>query len=54
MPFEIIVHELAAGEIESFRAFDQRRILDEIGQQLKDQPTLVTRRRKCLLNRSNV
>jgi mRNA-degrading endonuclease RelE of RelBE toxin-antitoxin system len=48
MPFVIIFHELSASEIESFRAFDQRRIVDEIAEQLTDQPTLATRRRKCL------
>jgi hypothetical protein len=48
MSFEVIVHESAAREIEGFRAFDQRRILDEIEQQLSHQPMLVTRRRKCL------
>jgi mRNA-degrading endonuclease RelE of RelBE toxin-antitoxin system len=48
MSFEIIVHESAAREIEAFRAFDQRRIVHDMAEQLGDQPTLVTRRRKCL------
>jgi mRNA-degrading endonuclease RelE of RelBE toxin-antitoxin system len=48
MPFEIVVHDLAAEEIGKLRAFDQRRIVDEIEQQLSHQPTLITRRRKCL------
>jgi mRNA-degrading endonuclease RelE of RelBE toxin-antitoxin system len=48
MSFEIVVHESAAREIETLRVFDQRRIVDEIAEQLSDQPTLTTRRRKCL------
>lgn len=48
MPYEILVHEKAAEEIEGFRAFDQRRILDAIENQLSHQPTVRTKRRKCL------
>jgi mRNA-degrading endonuclease RelE of RelBE toxin-antitoxin system len=48
MPFEIVIHDLAAQEIQELRVFEQRRIIDEIEQQLRHQPTLVTRRRKCL------
>jgi len=50
MPYEIVVHELALEELESFRAFDQRRVLAEIRIQLADQPTVPTRRRKCLID----
>jgi mRNA-degrading endonuclease RelE of RelBE toxin-antitoxin system len=45
---EIVVHELAAEEVESLRAYDQRRIVAEIEEQLRHQPTVATRRRKCL------
>lgn len=48
MRYEIVVHELAVEELESFRAFDQRRILAEIREQLGNQPAVPTRRRKCL------
>lgn len=48
MAFTIRVHELAVQELESLRVFDQRRIVDEIEKQLSHQPTVPTRRRKCL------
>jgi mRNA-degrading endonuclease RelE of RelBE toxin-antitoxin system len=44
------VHELAIEELESLRAFDQRRIVAEIREQLGDQPGVPTRRRKCLID----
>jgi mRNA-degrading endonuclease RelE of RelBE toxin-antitoxin system len=50
MPYEIVVHELARDELESLRPFDQRRLLTEIREQLSDQPSLPTRRRKCLID----
>jgi mRNA-degrading endonuclease RelE of RelBE toxin-antitoxin system len=50
MRYEIVVHELAVEELESLRAFDQRRILAEIREQLGDQPGVPTRRRKCLID----
>jgi mRNA-degrading endonuclease RelE of RelBE toxin-antitoxin system len=52
MPYEIVVHELAVGELESLRTFDQRRLIAEIRQQLTDQPGVATRRRKCLVDLS--
>jgi mRNA-degrading endonuclease RelE of RelBE toxin-antitoxin system len=48
MPYEIVVHELAAEEVEGLRAYDQRRIVAEMEEQLSHQPAVVTRRRKCL------
>lgn len=48
MAYEIVVHELAVEELASLRAFDQRRLLSEIREQLANEPTLATRRRKCL------
>jgi hypothetical protein len=48
MAFEIIVHEAAVEELEALRMFDQRIIVDAIGEQLKHQPTVPTRRRKSL------
>jgi mRNA-degrading endonuclease RelE of RelBE toxin-antitoxin system len=50
MRYEVVVHELALDELESLRSFDQRRVLAEIREQLSDQPTLPTRRRKCLID----
>src|SRR6266516_48511 len=50
MPYEIVVHELAVKELASLRAFDRRRVLAEIRRELTDQPTVATRRRKCLLD----
>ena len=50
MPYEILIHELAIQELETLRAFDQRRIVDEITVQLTEQPTTATRRRKLLID----
>jgi mRNA-degrading endonuclease RelE of RelBE toxin-antitoxin system len=50
MHYEIVVHELAVEELESLRAFDQRRILGEIREHLSHQPSVPTRRRKCLID----
>ena len=50
MPYEIVLHELAVKELEALRAFDQRRLLTEIREQLADQPAVPTRRRKCLID----
>ena len=50
MPYEIVVHELAATELEALRATDQRRILAEIRAHLTDQPAEPTRKRKCLID----
>ena len=51
MAYQIVVHELAIEELESIRAFDQRRILADIRELLADQPSVPTRRRKCLIER---
>jgi mRNA-degrading endonuclease RelE of RelBE toxin-antitoxin system len=48
--YQIVVHELAIEELKSIRVFDQRRILAAIREQLADQPSLATRRRKCLID----
>lgn len=50
MPYDIVIHELAMDGLEAFRTFDQRRILADIRSQLTDQPTIATRRRKCLVD----
>jgi len=39
-----------AEELESFRAFDQRRVLAEIRELLAHEPRTPTRRRKCLID----
>src|SRR5258705_12461538 len=49
MPFNILIQEFAAKEIEALRAYEQRRLLDEIELQLSHQPNVSTRRRKCLV-----
>jgi mRNA-degrading endonuclease RelE of RelBE toxin-antitoxin system len=45
-----MMHELAIEELRSMRAFDQRRLMKEIREQLADQPDAPTRRRKCLVD----
>jgi mRNA-degrading endonuclease RelE of RelBE toxin-antitoxin system len=50
MAYEIVVHELAIMELDSLRAFDQRRVLANIREQLAHQPSVPTRRRKCLID----
>jgi mRNA-degrading endonuclease RelE of RelBE toxin-antitoxin system len=50
MRYEIVVHELAVKEPASLRALDRRRVLTEIRTELTDQPTVATRRRKCLID----
>ena len=46
--YEIQIHELAGEEIEKLRAYDQRQVVDAIEEYLSHQPTVPTRRRKCL------
>lgn len=48
MAYEIVMHERAIEELATMRAFDQRRIITEIRQQLLHQPAVPTRQRKCL------
>lgn len=50
MLYEVLLHELAVQELEELRAYDRRRILAELRSQLADQPTVPTRRRKCLID----
>jgi mRNA-degrading endonuclease RelE of RelBE toxin-antitoxin system len=50
MPYEIVVHELAVRELESLRAYEQRRLVDEIRSQLTHEPGVSNRRRKCLVD----
>ena len=49
MAFEIFIRELAAAEIEALRPYDQRQIVSAIDDQLTHQPSVQTRRRKCLV-----
>ena len=46
--FKIEIADLAAEELKGIRAFDRRRVVEEIGRQLEDQPTQVTKNRKRL------
>lgn len=48
MQYEIIIHDLAALDLEGLRAFEQRAIADAIEEHLSHQPAKATRRRKCL------
>jgi mRNA-degrading endonuclease RelE of RelBE toxin-antitoxin system len=50
MPYEVLIETLADEELSEFRVYDQRHIVAEIEQQLTHQPTVATRRRKCLQN----
>jgi len=43
--YEIQIHELAAGEMEKLRAYDQRRVLDAIERHLEPIPKLPKSRR---------
>ncbi len=46
--FDIQIADLAAKELKDIRAFDRRRIVEEIDNQLTHQPTQATRNRKRL------
>ena len=48
MAYEIEITEGAEAELEAKRAFDHRRLLEAIEEQLVDQPTVETRNRKNL------
>lgn len=48
MKFKIEIADLAVEELNRIRAFDRRRIVEEIDRQLQDQPTQVTKNRKRL------
>jgi mRNA-degrading endonuclease RelE of RelBE toxin-antitoxin system len=48
MAYVIELADLVVDELKAIRAFDRRRIVDEINGQLAHQPTVATRNRKCL------
>lgn len=48
MRYEIIFDDLAAEEVAALRAYDRKGLLDAIEEQLRHQPTTLTRRRKPL------
>lgn len=48
MPYSIQLTPLAVHGLKGIRAFDRRRVVDEMERQLKHQPTVETRNRKCL------
>jgi mRNA-degrading endonuclease RelE of RelBE toxin-antitoxin system len=48
MVYSIELTDLIVGELKAIRAFDRRRIVDEINGQLEHQPTVETRNRKRL------
>ncbi len=49
MAYAINLFGTAARELKELRVFDQRRIVDAMAGQLRDEPTVATRNRKCLL-----
>lgn len=46
--FAVEIHEAAVVELEALNRFDRNRILDEIEEQLTQEPTRLTRRKKVL------
>ena len=46
--FEIQIADLAIEELKDLRAFDRRRVVEEVDRQLEDQPTEVSKNRKRL------
>jgi mRNA-degrading endonuclease RelE of RelBE toxin-antitoxin system len=48
MAYEIILTNPATTELKTLRAYDRRRVVDEIEKQLMHQPTVETRNRKLL------
>jgi mRNA-degrading endonuclease RelE of RelBE toxin-antitoxin system len=48
MAYEIRLLDSAAAEVKTLRVFDQRRIAEEIEAQLRHEPTVAARNRKCL------
>ncbi len=46
--FEVEIHEAAIAELEALKRFDRNRILDEIDEQLSQEPNRLTRRKKAL------
>jgi mRNA-degrading endonuclease RelE of RelBE toxin-antitoxin system len=48
MDFAIELSKSAAGELAELRAFDRRRVVEEIETQLAHEPDKPTRNRKCL------
>jgi len=49
MTLEIHFRGDSTAELRAFRVFEQRQIVDEIERQLRHEPTVETRNRKCLL-----
>ena len=48
MAFQIQIAAQALDDLKAIRAFDRRRIIDEIHRELSNEPTKETRNRKCL------
>jgi mRNA-degrading endonuclease RelE of RelBE toxin-antitoxin system len=48
MAYQIELAELAVRELKAIRAFDRRRIVDELKRQLAQEPSVATRNRKLL------
>jgi mRNA-degrading endonuclease RelE of RelBE toxin-antitoxin system len=48
LAFQIVFDDEAAAELEAFRAYDQKRIIDAVRDQLTHEPQVPTRNRKCL------
>jgi len=48
--YEVEISATAVAELKTVRPFEQRRIVDEIADQLSTQPDVSSRNRKCLNN----
>ncbi len=48
MAYEVRLTDLATEELRAIRVFDRRWVVDEIKRQLRYEPTVSTRNRKCL------
>lgn len=49
MPFSVKINPTALAELASIRAFDRRRLVQAMNEQLTHEPTVVTRNRKLLI-----
>jgi mRNA-degrading endonuclease RelE of RelBE toxin-antitoxin system len=49
MPFTVTIDPTALAELESIRAFDRRRVVQAMKEQLTHEPAVVTRNRKLLI-----
>lgn len=48
MPYDVIIHEPAAGQLKELRAFDRQLLVEKLRKHLVYQPSVKTRNRKPL------